>query len=88
MSCKKLVDGRCQDTRTPWAPELLIAPTICANCPHYDGPARGLGDVVHAVAKATGVAALARTVERVTGRPCGCAARRAVLNRLSTSDNL
>ena len=64
------------------------SPGVCAQCDRYDGPARGLGDVVHAVAKATGVAALARTVERVTGRPCGCAARRAALNKLSTLKNV
>jgi hypothetical protein len=87
MSCKHLVDGCCDHSHTPWAKDLLIAPSICAECPHYDGPSRGLGDLVHAVAKVTGVAAVARTVERVTGRPCGCAQRRAALNKLSTTQN-
>jgi len=50
----------------------------CATCPKYLGRMRGAGDVVHAIAKATGVAAVA---ERVAGGSCGgCAARRAALN--------
>lgn len=80
MSCKKLHDGCCTDPRTPWARDLLIAHTICAGCEHYDGPARGLGDRVAAVTRATGIAAAARVVSRVTGKPCGCAQRRARLN--------
>lgn len=80
MTCRALKDGRCTDARTPWARDLLIAPTICAGCEHYAGPDRGLGDTVARVARATGIAAVARTVERVTGRPCGCAKRREILN--------
>ena len=56
------------------------SPGVCARCDRYDGPARGLGDRIAAVAEVTGVAAVARTVERVTGRPCGCAERRRALN--------
>jgi hypothetical protein len=56
------------------------SPGICAQCEHYDGPARGLGDRVAAVTRATGIAAAARVVARVTGKPCGCARRRAALN--------
>ena len=56
------------------------SPGVCALCDRYDGPARGLGDRIAAVAEVTGVAAVARTVERVTGRPCGCAERRRALN--------
>jgi len=42
---------------------------------------------VAAVASFTGIADEARTVERVTGKPCGCAARRAALNAaLPTND--
>ena len=48
--------------------------------PGLDPSVKGLGDVVAAVAEVTGVAAVARTVERVTGRPCGCAERRRALN--------
>lgn len=50
---------------------------VCSICPHYDGPPRGAGDVVHAIATATGIA---RVVEKVAGRDCGCARRRAALN--------
>ena len=56
------------------------SPGVCAGCEHYDGPARGLGDRVAAVTRATGIAAVAGALERVTGRPCGCARRRAALN--------
>ena len=56
------------------------SPGVCAQCEHYDGPARGLGDRVAAVTRATGIAAAARVVARVTGKPCGCARRRAALN--------
>lgn len=49
----------------------------CAACPFYNGPARGLGDVVHAVARATGVAAVVKTV----APDCGCQKRREELNR-------
>ena len=48
--------------------------------PGLDPSVKGLGDVVAAVAEVTGVAAVARTVESVTGRPCGCAERRRALN--------
>lgn len=41
---------------------------------------RLLGDRIAALAEKTGVAAVVRTVERVTGRPCGCARRTAALN--------
>lgn len=50
---------------------------ICRQCEHYDGPDRGLGDTIHRVAKATGVATV---VKRVTGGDCGCQRRRASLN--------
>jgi hypothetical protein len=42
----------------------------------------GLGDVVEAAAKATGLAKFAKAVEKATGRPCGCAGRRDKLNQL------
>ena len=53
------------------------SPGVCSICEHYDGPARGAGDVVHAIAKATGMAAV---VKMATGGDCGCAKRRAALN--------
>ena len=39
-----------------------------------------LGDRIAGIAERSGVAAVVRTVERVTGRPCGCARRTAALN--------
>lgn len=56
------------------------SPGICSICPSYDGPARGFGDVVHSIARITGVARVAKAVEAATGKPCGCAERRAALN--------
>jgi hypothetical protein len=53
---------------------------VCGVCAHYDGPARGLGDVVERAARVTGVRRIVKTVERLTGRKCGCDARRAALN--------
>jgi len=41
----------------------------------------GLGDALAAVFRVTGIAALAKTYERVTGRDCGCARRRHKLNK-------
>jgi hypothetical protein len=52
--------------------------TCCNRCPKYDGPSRGLGDVVAKVAKVTGAD---RVVKAVTGGDCGCGKRRAKLNR-------
>ena len=49
----------------------------CTACPHYDGPARGLGDVVHRVAEVTGVARVVKAV----GADCGCQKRREALNQ-------
>ena len=53
-----------------------ISDADCSTCPHYSGRFRGLGDVVHAVAKATGVAAVASALPF----DCKCAQRRAALN--------
>lgn len=50
----------------------------CSSCRMYMGTPRGLGDVVHTVAKWTGAAAV---VERMAPNgKCGCAERRAALN--------
>lgn len=48
----------------------------CGSCPNYEGPARGLGDVVATVARVTGVDAAVKAV----APDCGCAQRRAALN--------
>ena len=41
----------------------------------------GLGDVVAAVTRATGLDKVAKVVARATGRDCGCHKRRKALNR-------
>lgn len=74
VSCKHLQGRKCTLGLYGGAP----SPGVCAGCPHYCGPSRGLGDVVHKVAQVTGVAAV---VKRVAGEDCGCAGRRAALNR-------
>lgn len=71
------IHGICRD-QTIGGP---TSPGKCDACPNYRGPARGIGDVVALIAKATGVAAVVEEVERKTGKPCGCAARRAALNK-------
>ena len=55
----------------------------CAVCPKFVGSFRGAGDLVHAVAKVTGIAALA---ERLPF-DCGCAKRRAALNAAAPFDD-
>ena len=50
--------------------------------PPYDGRVRGLGDVVHRVAKATGIDRVAKAISRATGKPCNCPKRRQQLNEL------
>lgn len=52
----------------------------CASCRQYAGAMRGLGDVVHAAARVTGVALAADAIAKVRGKPCGCGDRRAALN--------
>lgn len=77
MSCAHMVDGRC--TSALALPLYGDRPSagICRRCEHYEGPDRGLGDTVHRVARATGVA---RVVKRVTKGGCGCQKRRESLN--------
>jgi hypothetical protein len=75
--CRHLdCDRRCTNPRTPIT-GLRAGTKRCAACPHYEGPLRGLGDVVHAVATVTGVAAVVKTV----APDCGCQKRREKLNR-------
>ena len=76
MNCRYLHDGRCGMNLHGGAP----SPGVCRICDRYVGPHRGIGDIVHAVAKVTGAAAAARIYEGATGSPCGCAERRAALN--------
>lgn len=80
MSCQRFVDGKCADAIAV-AEHQTDAPTpfMCRACWRYDGPARGLGDIIHTVAVATGAAAV---VERVAGGDCGCQKRREALNQV------
>ena len=78
MSCNRLLDGSCMDAiartehRTDRPTEFM-----CRACWRYDGPARGLGDIVHTVAQVTGVAAVVKAV----APDCGCEQRRQALNQ-------
>lgn len=42
----------------------------------------GLGDIVEAMAKATGIKFFADKYEKVTGKPCGCQKRKEALNKM------
>ncbi|HEY2587220.1 MAG TPA: hypothetical protein VGI81_15850 [Tepidisphaeraceae bacterium] len=44
-------------------------------------PPQGLGDTVERIARATGIAKMAKRVSDATGRDCGCDRRRQTLNR-------
>jgi hypothetical protein len=52
------------------------SPGVCAACDKYDGPTRGLGDVIHATLTFSGIAAVAKAI----APDCGCQKRRAALN--------
>jgi len=41
----------------------------------------GLGDTIEKITKITGVKAVVDTVAKVTGKDCGCKARRDALNK-------
>lgn len=47
---------------------------------------RGFGDTVEKFTKATGIKKVVNTVAKVTGKPCGCGARRDTLNRMFPYD--
>ena len=46
----------------------------------FSFPAEGLGDSIASVVEAAGIGSMVRAVERMTGRPCGCAGRRRWVN--------
>lgn len=83
MSCRNLIDGRCTHAEASAAFGPTPSAGVCGVCPHYDGPARGLGDVVEKVARATGVA---QVVKVVVKGDCGCTKRRAALNQAFPSN--
>lgn len=57
---------KCQKYKTLW---LKLRKTL-------------IGDILHAAAKVTGVAAVAKLVEKIRKKPCGCAERRKKLNEM------
>ena len=73
MTCRHLDGNRCSLELHGGYPSA----GVCSVCSKYEGCPRGLGDVVHAVAAATGISA---AVNFVSGGNCGCAERRAALN--------
>lgn len=58
------------------------SPGVCQLCPKYDGPARGLGDVVDKITTAIGIKAVVKLASKITGKPCNCEKRRQKLNQL------
>lgn len=77
MACVHLKFGKCAHPEASAAFGDEPSEGVCQMCPHYDGPARGAGDVVHRVLERTGVAKVVKTVTRGS---CNCAERRAALN--------
>ncbi len=53
--------------------------SCCERCPSYDGPARGAGDIVSMLTKASGIE---KIVHAVAGNDCGCDKRRQAWNRM------
>ena len=79
MTCKHLKLTVCNNSQAQTY-KRHVPPRVCAACPVYNGKSRGLGDVVHRVASFLGISRLVKSVERTTGKPCGCSARREALN--------
>ena len=76
MSCSHFQQSRCTLGLYGGTP----SPGVCAMCDQYCGPSRGAGDLVERAARITGFRILAQGIEGLTGKPCGCAERRAALN--------
>lgn len=70
MTCSQWKDGKCSLGLYGGKPKS----DQCARCTEYDGPSRGLGDMIWAAMEAA-------KVHRIMGRCEGCAKRRAMLNR-------
>ena len=47
-----------------------------------DNKSKGLGDSIEKITKATGIKKVVDTVNKVTGKDCGCNKRKNQLNRL------
>jgi hypothetical protein len=72
MKCRFDSDGHCHNFAANTRDGVNVpSEDRCRRCPFYDGPARGLGDVIATAAKAVGV------------EPCGgCQRRREALNEI------
>jgi hypothetical protein len=73
MSCTHHKGGRCTNQIALPLYGDTPSPGVCRICPHHAGAPRGLGDVVHWLAKVTGLA-------RLAPRCLGCERRRQRLN--------
>jgi hypothetical protein len=82
-SCRHYIGGAC--TNPVALPIYGEKPSrgVCRACEHYQGPPRGLGDAVHAVLRVLGIEKAVKKREVVTGRSCGCGARRQRLNEIA-----
>lgn len=49
---------------------------------------KGLGDTIEKITTATGVKAVVNAVSKVTGKDCGCAKRKELLNKKFPYNNL
>lgn len=72
-----MVDSACIHPEASASFGSRPSPGVCSLCPHYSGPSRGLGDIVHSITTATGIAP---AVHAILGSDCGCAERRAAMN--------
>lgn len=75
MSCKHLNGGVCSLGLYGGRPSS----GVCRQCSSYDGPPRGLGDVIDTGLKKTGVK---KVVRKIVGDCLGCEKRRTKLNGL------
>lgn len=77
--------GRCVCTKTGRAISLHAAAGDCPLGRHRRSRRAFplLGDLVESIARVLGIARLAKSWERRTGRSCGCAARKEKLNALT-----
>lgn len=78
----KACNGPCPCLADPQRRNIFDLAAIY-ECPKHKFPARGAGDLVKHVLDVTGIGPVAKKcIEKVTGKPCGCADRQAKLNRL------
>ena len=71
--CTKWSGAECLDGHHGGTP----GPHECIACDHYQGKARGMGDRIERVLKATGIH---QAVKKVAP-DCGCSQRRTAMNR-------